>query len=286
MVSPCERCAALGVRGAVPDEIVAPVPGPHIVSGPGNGQRDGELALGQREGRAVEQQLAGALGQIFLIDQAAPGDVARGMRLDARQKVAAHRRIDPIDGDEKIGALALAVREMRRDARRVLLDALERHAGAVILGCEGGAQRLVDDRPGAAVPGARRLAADLASLGEPDRGMDVKGERAADLEASAPHHGEKFFGDAEPGAAIGKVAGAALENDGVPARALEEMRGEKAADRTADDEGAVSPPRRAGARRAQGSLPAARATGIASPPYSGTSVRSSAIRRSSRPSRA
>src|SRR5262245_45336529 len=87
------------------------------------------LALREAEGEVIEDQRAVTGGDIGLLDNAAPRDVAGVTRLGGRRELRPYRRIDAIRSNQQIAARLGAICENRGDRVAVLDNALERRAG-------------------------------------------------------------------------------------------------------------------------------------------------------------
>src|SRR5207253_2767321 len=68
--------------------------------------------------------------------------------------------------------------------------------------------------------------------------VELNSHRLVEIDTDAAQHIDELRMRAQPGAAAGEVLGIALEHDGVPAGAAQEMCREQPAERTADHQAA------------------------------------------------
>src|SRR6185295_16934135 len=101
-------------------------------------------------------------GDGLLVHETAPGDVTGIARLDPRRQQAAHARANAVGADQHLAACARAIGKYGGHIAALLLDALERHAGAIAFARQQIGERAVDARPGSHDLRHRDLVADAA----------------------------------------------------------------------------------------------------------------------------
>ena len=147
--------------------------------------------------------------------------------------------MDAVGADEEIAALARAVGEKDADLRRVLLDPDDTRPGVIARGRQRILERAIDPVPGAVHRRHDALVNDGAAAVEADARVDPDARRRIEPDADPPHDGEKIFARADAGAAPRQILEAALEDGDLPAGAAQQVGGQQAADRAADDERAA-----------------------------------------------
>ncbi|VWC76661.1 hypothetical protein BCO19218_00936 [Burkholderia contaminans] len=142
-----QRPQPVGRETPVPDPVHAPLArlDRAVRTGHQIGEEQVRVALLKRE--ALAQQIQHLFGQHPLVDEPAPGDIARIRRPHVRHQLCTHRRAAAVRTDQQVGRLGVAAREMRDDALAVLLESLERVARTDDAGRQRALQRRVDHVP-------------------------------------------------------------------------------------------------------------------------------------------
>ena len=225
-------------RRAVPDEIVAPMPAPQIVVGPGHRIAEHLLVRRQAEGKVLEQLRVQRRRKVLLRHQPAPRRVAGIERRELGQILLAHRRADAVGADQNIAFGCRSVGEMRGHAC-ALLDALQLLAAMIGRVRQRGFQQMKD-----AVPrrhGLRDIEpvrhASVARIHHPRRDLDA--EIGAGIEPERAQRRLQFGLRHDAGAAPGERLGDALVDRHLPAAARERERREQPAHRSADHQRAL-----------------------------------------------
>src|SRR5438552_6676507 len=220
----------LGGR-AIPD--VVPVASRHEIA-------QHHLARRQHEVVAVAERLPQPVGQLAVLDEAAPRDVAGIPRLGIRDELRAYARAQAVGADQEIGACLRAVVETRDDFGALLREAAEIAPSMVMPGANAFFQRAINACPvrhdlvdALRVHGVA-VAIEADALGHADA------EPVVDLDAEPAQRIEQRAVRADSRAARRELVGDALVDVDLPAELLQEAGGEQAAERAADDDGAAA----------------------------------------------
>ena len=153
-----------GGDGVVPQEAVAPARPLHGVVGAGHGIADELAPEREAEGELVEGVRAELGGEVALLHDAAPGDVAGVARAHLGRAERTHGGAEAIRADDEVGLDAGAVREAGDDLVAAMLEADELAAEVIALAGECRMQRVEDAAPGAEVLGIVEARDDLAVI--------------------------------------------------------------------------------------------------------------------------
>jgi hypothetical protein len=231
------------VRGpgrTVPDPIVAPLAGPHVVIGARHRVAQHLLARRQREGETREQIPVGPSGDIRLGDEAAPGDVACVLRFDLGHEPAPRRRSETVGPDEQIRRSGNAVGEARDHGIALVADVAQTVTQVIARRRESGAERVVEP-----VPGGQHLRighlGKAGTIGVEDaaRGYGNTAFRP-DRHAGLGQHGKQVGMRDDAGTAAGERALGPLVDVDRPAVASQQQRRRQPGDGAADDDGRFS----------------------------------------------
>jgi hypothetical protein len=231
---------ALGVGGPIPDDVVGAATGLRLVVAAGNRVGKEQLPFRQTEGVALEDFRPDIGRDFALVQHGAPGDVSGVIGRKVRQELLAHSRAHTVGADQQFSVHARAVGEDRGDAVRILLDARERNAEAIACRRQRIPQRAIEPPPGAHGPCRLRFEVNATAAIEADDGVDLDAHGLVEIDADAAKDVDELRVGADAGAAAGEILGVALEHDGVPAHAAQEMRGQEPAERAADHQSASS----------------------------------------------
>jgi hypothetical protein len=207
----------------------------------GPGYRVGNSLLARRDAHRISLGQGGAsrFGKVELVREAAPGDVAAVVRLEIRQQLTANGRTQAVGTDDDISTGALATREPRGRPVSLQLDPLEGHARVVSLVGEHGPQGLEQPAPRGHPLAEVDLRHDAACPVERDSAGELDAQGLLGLfDAGGQQPVDETGKDRDSGATTLEDTDRPLVDVDIPATAMEQIPGDEARDRAADDDDA------------------------------------------------